>query len=183
MRTDNHSGFTLIGVMVAVVILGVLILTVAQVMTRAEPVVDTAREQFIAAGLAREGLELVRAVRDTNWFSQDDRSRWLAEGLCDDQDTSFYDTDRRFTLDVNMVRTGSGVGDAQQATLFMQPNGLWVHTESGNERTPYQRVLSIDCSNKDSDPPQVLVASQVTWDSRGQARQVEVREKLFNWLP
>ncbi len=183
MSSADQHGFTLIGVMVATVILSALSITVAQVMSRAEPLVDMGREQFIAANLAREGLELVRAVRDTNWLSGDDRSQWLAGGLCNDSDTSYFDTDRRFTLDVDMVRNFEGVGDFEQSQLSIQDNGLWTHAANAGTATSYHRVLSIDCSTKESEPPFVIVTSQVAWQSRGQERQVVVKEKLYNWLP
>lgn len=178
----NQKGFTLIEVMVAVVIISVLAVTVTQVMSRAEATVDVSRETFVAVNIAREGLELVRSVRDSNWFADDDRTLWLQQGLCDDSSQSYLDDDRQFTLDAEGVRNNSGVGSVADAALYIDEDGGWTHARM-SEKTPYERVIHIDCSTKINNPPYVTVTAEVLWRSRGQDRNVTLREKLYNWLP
>ncbi len=179
---DAWGGFTLIEVTVALTLAVVAAAAVTQILARAERVVDVGRERFVAVNLAREGLELVRAVRDTNWFASGDKSQWLANGLCEQTGTSFLDADRRFTIDPTLVRNLAGVGEAQEAALYIQPNDEWSHQPSGSP-TAYERVISIDCSTKADNPAFVSVAATVTWKNRGQERQVIIKEKLYNWIP
>jgi Tfp pilus assembly protein PilV len=183
MTEKASQGFTLIGVLVATVIMGLLAVVMAQLLTRAEPIVDLGREQFIAVNLAREGLELVRTTRDSNWLSQDDRGLWLTNGICDSEDVSYFDTNRSFTIDVDMVQNIDGVGDVQQSRLYIKNNGLWIHDNQTGSPSPYSRVMTVDCISKEDDPPLITVTSAVSWQSRGEEREVIVNEKLYNWLP
>lgn len=179
------EGFTLIGVIVAAFIVSVTVVSVVQLMTRQEPLIELTRERLIGTNIAREGLELVRAVRDTNWFADPDRTRWLESGICDDGAVSYSDTDRRFTLDATMVQTGSGVGDVDQPRLYIQGNNLWTHDDAdpSAQYSKFDRILSVDCSTKDSSPPFVTVSSFVSWVGRSGPETLVLKEKLYNWLP
>lgn len=166
-----NKGFSLIEVLVALAFLTIVSLSVIQLVTRARQAAEVARQDFVAANLAREGLELVRAVRDTNWFASSDRSLWIQDDMCD-----------TFTYDSEMLREGADVGSEAVADLYIQDNDEWTHSAAG-ESTPYQRVLTVDCNDKDSDPAFVTVTAEVRWQNRGLPHEVVLKEKLYNWLP
>lgn len=170
---NNQFGFTLIEVLVAVSILVVISLGVIQLLVRSKQVADTGREKFVATNLAREGLELVRALRDTNWFTDDDRSHWIADSMCS-----------TFTYDVEQFQAGGDVGDEFSSVLFIHPDGSWSHAAGPDGvATPYSRELEVDCSQRESGPAQVVVTSRVSWEGRGGTQEVVLKDKLYNWLP
>lgn len=176
----SQEGFTLIGVLVALTMVSVVTIGIAQLMTRAEQVVQIARSEFIATNLAREGLELVRSVRDTNWFTDDNRAHWIDDRMCG-----------QFTYDANDARHHHSPGGIDKAQLFIHgSNQEWRHSGSSSEITLFSRILEVDCTEKDNDPADpnanpafVLVTSRVFWEERGQEREVVLKEKLYNWFP
>lgn len=170
-KKSNQFGFTLLEVLVALSFLTVISLSTIQLITRARQSADLARQDFVAVNLAREGLELVRAVRDTNWFLIPDRSLWIDEDMC-----------QSFTYDASKLRAEDPVGPQGASILYIQANGEWTHTPSGVP-TQYSRVFEVDCSEKDNDPGIVTVTSRVTWQDRGTPHEVALKEKLYNWLP
>ncbi len=182
--TDNkqgsNHGFTLIGVMIALLIAASTGILIVQLMTRAQAITDVGREQFIATNLSREGLELVRQIRDSNWFnSPDDHSTWLARGLCEDSS----DDNRQFTVDSDIIITGNDVGDIADAQLYRdETSGIWSH-DSTKTVTPYSREISVDCAANENDFAFVQVTSKVSWSSRNKEHEVVIKEKLYNWLP
>lgn len=170
---NNQKGFTLIEVLVALSILIFVALGVFQLVIRSKQLADIGREQFVATNIAREGLELVRTLRDTNWFSDDDRSNWISDSMCGS-----------FTYDVDRLYAGDDIGGADQAPIFIQGDGRFSHESlTSSVQTPYSRVLEVDCSQREGVPAYVTVSSQVSWANRGQPREVILKEKLYNWLP
>ncbi|MBT3349147.1 hypothetical protein HN954_04180 [bacterium] len=75
----KNPGESLLEVMIALVILGTVLIGVFSVLTRTSAANANIKNQIVALNLAREGIEAVRNIRDTNWlkFSGDRRNRWL----------------------------------------------------------------------------------------------------------
>jgi len=170
-----ERGFTLIGVVVALLLLTTVTISLSHLLATRNRAVETGRQTLVAANLAREGLELVRIKRDDNWLAGDGRS-WVA-GLCDTGSTAF-------TLDTAMVRAGSPVGPQGSAALWIGDNGEFTHQEPVNRTTSaFSRLLSLDCTSAQNDPAFIIVTSTVHWTDVGGQHSVELREKLFNWQP
>lgn len=182
LKQDSNQGFTLISVLMAVVMLASIAVVVSGLIGRAEKLSGVGREKFIATNIAREGIELVQVMRDTNWFGTEDRTRWMDNSLCTQNGVGQGDV-RQFTLDTSRVRNSDGVGDIRDSLLYINPTSAeWTHTAS-SQVTPYSRAITIDCRERSNDPGFVIVTAKVTWKSRGQDRDVVITEKLFNWLP
>ncbi len=67
-RSKRKNGFSLLGVILATTVALLVVGTVASISARVYGTMRTSKERFIASGLAREGIELVRSLRDNNWF-------------------------------------------------------------------------------------------------------------------
>lgn len=184
------TGISLVGVLVAAFVLAVGAIAISRLTSASERFTGVGREVTVASSLAREGLELVRAVRDNNWFQENtDSSHWLDHGLCATESDDISDTNRTIIIDPAMVRNISlgvqagqpvslGSGDPQ---LYVDNAGRWQHERAVT--TPYKRSITLDCSTKNSEPKYITVTSTVTWSSRGQQREVVLAERLYNWLP
>lgn len=180
MSTGPNNGFSLIGVVMAVVLLTAAVVVVTRLMAQTSTIGRTSRDIFIAANLGREGLELVRAVRDTNWFLEPSDGRHWTHGLCSNSATGDeFTATRTFTLDAASVRDLDPVGNDAQSELYITNNGEWTHAVTENP-TPYQRVISVDCSDKDVS---IAVESIIAWTGRNGERSWFVKESLYDWLP
>ncbi|MEX2054845.1 MAG: hypothetical protein WD972_01560, partial [Candidatus Andersenbacteria bacterium] len=186
--STRNSGMTLIGVLVATLILTSGALAVAGLMAQTEKNSGLSQEKFVAANLAREGLELVQAYRDHNWFATP-AVPW-ALGICDERSRQDY----RFTIEPD---AGSSYGiliepvttsRSEESSLYVTADNEWTHQSGGAEKTAYKRDMVVDCNRQNNpaisdDPAYIVVTAEVSWESRGRNRTVKVYERLFNWLP
>jgi hypothetical protein len=181
---------TLIGVLVATLILTSGALAVAGLMAQTEKNSGLSQEKFVAANLAREGLELVQAYRDHNWFVTP-AVPW-ALGICDDRSRQAY----RFIIEPDegspygIAITPVNTPRSEQASLYLtSTDDRWTH-RLGPEatKTAYKRDIVANCTRQNNpaiseDPAYIVVTAEVSWESRGRVRTVKVNERLFNWLP
>lgn len=98
--------------------------------------------QVVAANLAREGIEVVRAKRDSNWLA----GQSFQVGLTD-ADSKVA----RLGLDPATARWSLSFGgwtvDSPESQLKLAPTGLFTRPEdapSGSTDAPYARVVEID---------------------------------------
>lgn len=156
--------------MVAVIITSTIMLVVTQLLTRADEVVELSRERLGAASLAREGLELTRSIRDTNWFQSGTKTQWLI-GICQTGNTKIY-APVQFTVTPKQVRDSNTIGGVADSRI-----------ELTNSDIVYDRMITVECGTQDDEPAYVVVTSDVKWTHKGQERHVIIKEKLFNWFP
>lgn len=189
-NSKNSAGITLVGILVATFILAAGAIAISRLSGSAEKFTGVGREVTIASSLAREGLELTRALRDTNWFSSETGTdAWLSHGLCVTQNENIASSNHQIIIDPNIVSSiydsiakkepiDLSDGDRQ---IYVSKSGAFTH--EGGDKTPYTRVITLDCSTKNDEPKYITVTSTVKWNSRGADREVVLAERLYNWLP
>ncbi|MBI3256040.1 MAG: hypothetical protein HYZ63_03660 [Candidatus Andersenbacteria bacterium] len=188
LHIKPQAGISLVGVLVAAFILAVGAIAITRLTSSAEKFTGVGREVTIASSLAREGLELARAVRDNNWFQENtDSTHWLDHGICVEGTSDSTDSNRQVIIDPVIVQAISQASDTNRnltsgnPQLYINEDGTWAH--DGTKASPYKRVIAINCSTKNDEPTFITVTSTVTWSSRGQNREVVLKERLYNWLP
>ena len=156
-RSNKEGGFTLIETLVSLVILTMAIIPVLYLSNSAVNVAFSIRDDSVAAGLAQEGVEVVRAIRDTNWFSGQAFDTGLADGTyrLEWNSTSLLAAGSNPPLNIN--------------------NGLYTY--SGGTPSAFSRSITITKVNAG----ELKVVSQVTWQSRTAARTVSAEDHLFDW--
>ncbi len=148
--------------------------------------------QITAANLAREGLEVVRNIRDENWLRQ---RNWLT-GLKNDGTRGgilkFNPSTKIWTIDF---------GDVNQQ-LYLDSYGIYNHDTLG-QITPFSRTIEISeslCQEKDGsfniiaispptfvcdtdryNPVGIKVVSKVFWTEDTRPRSYILEEFLYNW--
>lgn len=168
-KLKNNNGLSLLGVLIAVTLLAGSVIFLSRLLISRSDIVESSRQTFVATNISREGLELVRAIRDTNWLQTRD---WVS-GICTGEAEQIIDARR--------VREGEILQSSDDKVLYVV-DGENVHDNSGDP-TPYQRVISIDCAAATASPAFIIVTSKVEWEREEKTREVVLKEKLFNWLP
>jgi len=164
-----------------------------------------ARGRLLAVNLAREGVEVARNIRDTNWLSCE-----IAEGVlsCNNWDDSFSAGADITAVPVFDPLTNSWILDFDAESIDGDLARLWrrttgdskfvgVHFNSSSVSpsdsvlTNYRRVLEIRsiCSDKTvidvcdvgKTKIGVVVKSIVSWEEGGKTSQITAEERLFNW--
>ncbi|MEK7188922.1 MAG: hypothetical protein AAB671_00230 [Patescibacteria group bacterium] len=166
---------------------------------------EDASERLAATNLAREGADVVRSVRDTNWLSCEIVASVLScnawdQGLSSGTDTTavplFNVAANSWSIDftpdaithnyARVWRRSSGTA-ANIGTQFQSSEA----TPADATLTPFARLLDISsiCADKtvaascSGGNPKIgmRVQSTVSWSSRGRDFSLTVEERLFNW--
>lgn len=158
----NTDGFTLIESLVALTLLMVGLIPAFLQASSALALSTTARNALIAANLAQEGVEVVRSVRDANWFAArpfDDGLSSCASGCLvqwDSQELQQIGTNPPLKLDA--------------------ATGLYQY--STGEDSLFSRAITV---TKISDI-ELSVTSKITWHERTSDKEFSVEYHLFDWL-
>lgn len=191
----NKKGQGLVEVIIALGvittgIIGVLTLTYSSLSAS-----ETSIKQIVAVNLAREGVEVVRNIRDSNWLSND--TNWL-DGLILGND---YDGIAKFDPVVASWIIDLSVDDISEAgtKLYRDVDGVFTHNNSGNY-SGYSRFLdmSLICGQQIDHTTILLrptgttcpggydiiglkVISEVVWREKSGNKSFFIEENIYNW--
>lgn len=163
----KYTGFTLVEALVAIAVLTVGLIPAFKQATNALTLAATIQDSLIATNLAQEGVEVVRAMRDSNWFTSSAFTQGLtgcpAPASC------------RVQWDSTSV-----LGPAANPPLKVDPaTGLYQYT-TGTD-TAFTRNITLDQLKSGPTTYAVKVTSTVSWNERGTAKSYTVEEYLFDW--
>lgn len=175
----------------AVGLVGVLGLTTANVRNQ-----TIGSIRLVASNLAREGIEIARNVRDTNWIKIE---QWDT-GLVGDQDRCAVLND---TMDGFRFVTSCGDDNAIFTDIFriyQKNDGRFIQLEnpgSDVSRTPYFRRIRFDVICQDAGGAEQIrqaidctgagekigihIISETGWQGAGGTQSTTVVEQLYNW--
>lgn len=163
----KNKAFTLIEVIVSVaVILTALVATISLV-TFSTSSIRINKSKIIAFGLAQEGLEIVKNIRDNNWLHNcpacDRRTaaNWRI-GLGTGNWRIQYDTESLLSF--------------SSTPLKLNSSGFYQYGAGSN--TPFYRRINIQYPNDD----QIEIISEVTWTEGGRGQTVSIESRYYNWL-
>ena len=206
----NKKGFTLVELIIS---LGVFSAGIMSAFTLALAGLNTSKDNYArlqAANLAREGLELVRNERDSNWLKID------ANQDCDPDDgisiciwnnnltpgyyfaDFFYRVEEQEDLDENHFANLGSCGVCSIYYDDSHPNAenkqFFSMTNHSGVRTNMKRLIEIKNICFDGINEEVTedncgedetigleVISRVYWQLLGKEHQIDVKEKLYNW--
>lgn len=207
---SSSRGFTLLGILFAAAFVVVVVVGLAGLTARTFGVNRVTRHHFIAAGLAREGIELTRSLRDDNWFAHPRGAtaiQWRGDGTA--PVTGLGRTalcDGAWTIDPRSCPGNCGGADgpmlrplggaAPRGELFLTADGLYTHEGGANAPTVFRRTVTIATGGAGNgacgeiadagggaQPDPVTVTSRVEWEEPdGRVRDVAFTEQLFDWV-
>lgn len=161
--TTSSSGQSLIETLFAVALLTITIVGALSLLSQVSATAVRARDQFLAANLAQEGVELVQNIRTTNWIQNQDWLTNLAAGTyCSD-----------FTSTPPALTTSGS-----PCTLYLNASNMYVLANTGSS-SKFARLILLS-NGVDGDGHAYLdVQSEVTWNSGSHSLTSE--EHLYNW--
>lgn len=167
----NQKGQTLIETIVAVGIMIMGITAILSLTIATLSVSGMSKEKIVAMNLAREGIEITRAIRDTNWLRND---------LCWENNSCGL-TNGEWRVDwttefLSAVPTYES-GECTNCQLKIDSNGLY-NLSSGSP-TVYNRMVVID--DVIGEVAEKKIVSKVWWQEHGRTKTVELESRLTNW--
>jgi prepilin-type N-terminal cleavage/methylation domain-containing protein len=160
--SKRNKGFTLIEALVALTLLTVGLIPAFLQASSSVKLAGQIRNSLIAAHLAQEGAEVVRSLRDANWFVDAP----FDTGLTD------CSTGCQVQYDDKTLRESKGT-----LPLKLDPlSGLYQYATG--TPTPFSRKITITGLSSH----ELKVISEVAWLDRDGSKTFSVEYHLFDWL-
>lgn len=190
--------------MEAVIASGIVATSVASALTLVQSSISASRESeaaIVAGNLARESIEVVRAIRDSNWLA----GRGWDEGLesvsppLDHTGMPVFDpATGAWTVDFSPNAAGEA---ATRIYRYTGGDHIGLHVNAAaappsSQATPYSRLVTLDpicndparsvkISGTSCEPPLLKiglrVSARVDWKVSGRDRHLEIVEDLYDW--
>lgn len=153
--------------------------------------------RIVAGNLAREGVEVVRSLRDSNWLAGDawDQGLFSVADPADDHTATveFREVppfgENFWTLNFNPDTITQ-----EQAKLKINSS---LYTHSAGETSNFSRLLTLDeicddgslvveadqtsCVAEGKEKSGIRVLSEVRWHGRGRDSKMVIEDRLYNW--
>lgn len=165
----KREGSSLVEAMIALGLVMMGLLGIVALLTRSLALNRAVVNETIAAGLAAEGIEVMRNIIDAN-IAERGRALWtenLSEG--------------EFSIDAeSVVENTTALRPFDGVPLWFRPSdGTYGVDERGGEASRFTRKLAITMFADD----EVQVNSIVEWDEKGETKSLNVEDHFFNWRP
>ena len=195
MRVSYSSGQTLVELLVAMVVIMIGLTAAAGMVFSNLRTQEISSDRVIASNLAREGIELVKSIRDSNWLAGDPFNTGLYNGTdytgvpiwsgAQFQSIDFTATD----IDDDtwtVLKTSSAASTT--GSLYYQGDGT-----TGTD-TAFKRLLTLQpiCSDGsiqiegatcpvNTTVVGVRTISIVQWERAGITREVSLIDEIYDW--
>lgn len=165
---NKKDGYTLVEALVAIVILSLGLIPSLITIILGNSFTSAIKNNLIATNLAQEAVEVVRAIRDTNWFN----------GLSFDNGLVAPSFDCSVGCRVEWNST-SLLAEAGNPNLYIN-NGLYSYT--GTTPSLFKRRMIIV---KDPTSPgcncELGILVEVSWPEKNRTKTIFVESHLYNW--
>lgn len=162
----KNKAFTLIEVIISIAVILTALISAISLITFSTTGIRINKSKIIAVGLAQEGLEIVKNIRDNNWLHN-----------CPACDRRTADT-WRIGLEVGDWRIQHDTENLlsfSATPLKLDSSGFYQYGNGSS--TPFYRRVNIQYI----DDNQIKVVSEITWTEGGN-QTVSVEARYYNWL-
>ena len=160
------KGFTMLELIVAIFITTVGILSAHNAVSQIVYYTRHVSNKFTAAYLAKEGIEIVRNIRDKNILNGNLFNKDLGQGNYE----ADYDDTGLSPFGDNYLKTTTG--------------GFYSYSSTGSE-TKFKRKITITNGTDGSDGDDIIdyitVSVSVMWEEKGKLYTITAQEKLYDW--
>ncbi len=197
--SNNNQGQGLVEVIIAIAIIATGVVGALTLTFSSLSYSETSVKQIVAANLAREGIEIIRNNRDSNWLEGDHwlEPYWTAsdyDGIIEfDPATNLYN--------LNTVPDYAGF-DTNTTELLLNADNLYLHSsvDATGIPTGYHRMFYgyvITCQHNVSGNLRSIISTQtcnavetevgvkmvveVRWQEKSGVKTYKLEENLYNW--
>jgi len=162
LKLQQRSGQLLIEAMVAISVMVIGLLGIFALLSQSLGLYHVAADQYVAANLAAEGIEVVKNILDANFLKSG--MAWN-EGLA---------VDGAYGVNYNSTSLDSLL--TNKNLLFDETNKVYNYTTG--RPTTFQRIITI----KNISPDEIQVDSEVRWKTRGGlSSKISLEDHFYNW--
>ena len=161
-KVGYERGTTLVEAIVVVFILSFGLIPSFFTVISANNLATAIKNNLIADNLAQEGLEVVRAIRDSNWFTGNSFDLGLGDG------------------NYRVVWNSTGLlPESSNPLLKLDSQGLYNYS-TGTD-TIFHRRLVIAKIDPAGCNCELRIISEVSWQEKSRTKTIRAESHLFNW--
>ncbi|MDD5625895.1 MAG: hypothetical protein PHG83_01870 [Patescibacteria group bacterium] len=177
----KRSGQSLIETIVAIGMITVAIVAILSVGLSNLMLGGQTSERVVATNLAREGIEIVNAIRNSQRL---DPSKSWPYGV----ETGNWVVDYLDDTDLTLSASDATISQCDNCNLYTTGNDVYTRDSgSGNTLTIYRRLINIsngdilggNCLN--AGDCEKIITSTVYWMERGRPHSIELETHLTDW--
>lgn len=192
----NNLGQSLVELIVAIAIIQVGLFSVWSLFLSNFNAEREAELRIVGANLSREGIELVKNIRDSNWLK-------IEQGKTD-RDGKIWSWDQGLSSGIYSISYDNGsLDDGSKNQLYIDPQGFYTNSSNNTKKSPYKRTIQLEsvcCSDNDNNSIcddtyyQIMrqdevcslriglnIISKTTWNYSGMERSSVVESVIYNW--
>ncbi len=184
----NKKGLTLLETTIALGILMLGILASLTLMLSSFSYIQTTENEIVVVNLAREGLEIVRSIRNNNSYKPDsDKTKIDIFSGAFDGNGYIVDTVNHNNLSTQAINVTNinqcNSGDNTICNLYLTDTGRYTHDPSSgslsNTKTAFSRLVTIEASPDNY--YEKIITSTVSWQVKGRTRTFKIESRLTDW--
>lgn len=181
----NQQGITLMETVFALAILVIGILAVLTMTTSSVVLSQASEQNIVVVNLAREGLELVRGIRD---FARYNTTQAIEQTILPEGVTGFFEVPNgcykigviggQFALTkIGISNSCDSVIGCNECKLYRDPQlGLYTYDDTNAIPTPFRRAVQLIKGDSN-----MRVLSKVAWTERGRNHEFMLEDYLTEW--
>ena len=163
----NKKGFTILELLGAILVILIGVLTAYGVVQSIITYTIDSSDRITAAYLAKEGVELVRNIRDKNWVVNLDWNLGLSSG--------------NYEIDYNDLGLTACAGACAFNNLrFLRKSTVsasdYSYNYTSGTNSKFKRKITIS-----PDGAEIKVIVDVFWKKRTQISSISVQENIYDW--
>lgn len=158
----GKKAFTLMEVIIAIAVITVALVVSIALISLSISGVRAGKPKIVATGVAQEGIEIVRNIRDSNWLSFKRKPSNWRDGLA--------------AGDYRVQYNRASLLSFTNRPLQIDSNGFYQYDTGSN--TPFYRKITISHIGNN----QIKIISEVTWQEKGKSYNIKAEDLLYNWL-
>jgi type IV pilus modification protein PilV len=171
IKTATAKGFSLIEALIAIAILIVGVLSAFLLLIRTTATIPAMQNRLMATNLAQEGVELVRALRDTDFVAGNQFKDFLSAIDCQTTDSC--------QIAANAYGKIELLPNGAKPLFYNSNTHLYNYDNSFNsEPSNFFRLITIDRTAIDY----LVVTVRVIYQVKGVDKEISVTDYLYNWL-
>ncbi len=157
-RKKLKNGFSIVEAIVAIFILSIALSATMRTLVQNSNDANLVNNSFIASGLAQEGMEVVRNLRDNEWSLNAAWGSIVLDGIWSVQWDSM-------SLEAN-------------SNVFLKKDNNGFYNYSSGTDTLFKRRIVISSPGPGIEKK---IVTTVSWIERGNPKILVVEEHLYNW--
>lgn len=164
---NGKEGFSLIEVIVSLFIVSVALIGGMTLINTVMSSSSLSSSKLVAAGLAQEGIEIIKNIRDLSLSTDNWDSCYTTYVGTNDYTIQYNDTALRAFADTPLRYDSS--------------TGLYGYDAGVDTPFNYKRKITLVKNPSGLDDSEIKVAVQITWQERNRSQTLTVEDRLWNW--